>query len=43
MHGKDGEDTTLEVPLGTMLINDETNELLCDLKTLTKLLPRKRR
>ena len=33
MHGKDGEDTTLEVPLGTMLINDETNELLCDLKT----------
>ena len=31
MHGKDGEDTILEVPLGTILINDETDELLCDL------------
>ena len=31
MHGKDGEDTILEVPLGTLLINDETDELLCDL------------
>ena len=31
MHGKDGEDTNLEVPLGTILINDETDELLCDL------------
>ena len=31
MHGKDGEDTILEVPLGTMLINDETDEFLCDL------------
>tara|TARA_B100001057_G_scaffold320285_1_gene320572 strand:- start:5155 stop:6165 length:1011 start_codon:yes stop_codon:yes gene_type:complete len=31
MHGKDGVDTILEVPLGTILINDETDELLCDL------------
>ena len=31
MHGKDGADTILEVPLGTLLINDETDELLCDL------------
>ena len=31
MHGKDGEDTILEVPLGTILIDDETDELLCDL------------
>lgn len=31
MHGKDGEDTILEVPLGTILINDETDEILCDL------------
>ena len=31
MHGKDGEDTILEVPLGTILINDETDEFLCDL------------
>jgi GTP-binding protein len=31
MHGKDGEDTILEVPLGTLLINEETDELLCDL------------
>ena len=31
MHGRDGEDTILEVPLGTILINDETDELLCDL------------
>ena len=31
MHGKDGIDTLLEVPVGTMLINDETDELLCDL------------
>ena len=31
MHGKDGIDTLLEVPMGTMLINDETDELLCDL------------
>ena len=31
MHGKDGIDTTLEVPPGTMLINEETDELLCDM------------
>ena len=31
MHGKDGMDTVLEVPLGTSLINEETDELLCDL------------
>tara|TARA_Y100000816_G_scaffold187805_1_gene136622 strand:- start:30679 stop:31689 length:1011 start_codon:yes stop_codon:yes gene_type:complete len=31
MHGKDGIDTLLEVPMGTILINDETDEILCDL------------
>ena len=31
MHGGDGEHTILQVPLGTILINDETDEFLCDL------------
>ena len=37
MHGKDGKDTILEVPLGTILINDETDELLCDLTKSNQL------
>lgn len=32
MYGKDGEDLTLKVPAGTLLIDDKTNELICDLK-----------
>ena len=39
MHGKDGEDTILEVPLGTILINDETDELLCDLTKSNQVYP----
>jgi len=39
MHGKDGVDTILEVPLGTMLINDETDELLCDLTKSNQVYP----
>ena len=33
MHGKDAPDTILEVPMGTMIINEETNELIADLIT----------
>ncbi|MCK4739797.1 MAG: GTPase ObgE, partial [Deltaproteobacteria bacterium] len=30
-HGKNGEDTTIRVPVGTLIKNAETEELLCDL------------
>ncbi len=31
MTGKSGEDTIINVPLGTQIINNKTNELICDL------------
>jgi len=31
MHGKDGRDLILKVPPGTQVINEEMNELICDL------------
>lgn len=30
-HGKDAEDTILKVPVGTLIIDEETNELIADL------------
>jgi GTPase len=32
MFGKSGDDLILKVPAGTILVDDNTNELLCDLK-----------
>jgi GTPase len=32
MSGKSGEDMTLKVPAGTLIIDDKSKELLCDLK-----------
>ncbi len=33
MHGRDGEDLILSVPAGTLIIDDTTKDLLCDLKS----------
>src|SRR5699024_207509 len=33
MHGKDGKDLVIKIPVGTVLFDEKTNEMLADFKT----------